>query len=355
MRVLVSTFLLLLFFSSCKKKKDQDEQLINKNETTLKHVHHNVSFLDSTFGLIVGKYGIILISEDGGGNWKHRNYGNTNEEIAASNNQDLNCLQVINKHTIYVGGSNSTNAIILKSIDGGINYQTINLNVEGHVANLYFLDHLIGYALTKPDQYRHPSKRYYKTFSNHLFKTMDGGVSWIEISSPENKSFLSLLFLDENSGFLIGAGQKIYRTTNSGLTWEEQYSSENIYSSHFCIQFVSDSTGYIGGINSFFRTDDRGETWQNLGYYTPTHINSSSFSDMKFLTKDKGFFSIYSNSYDFTDLKYTLDGGYNWNTRNYTKSINIFSQYKEVVAFELLSDSKAISITQDKIYQLNIK
>src|SRR5690606_12127562 len=117
--------------------------------------------------------------------------------------------------------------------------------VTGHVLNLHFLNNLIGFALTKPDKFAPAGDKYPEIFSNHLFKTLDGGETWNEVLIPTGKSFFNFTFLNEQKGFLIGESQHILHTIDGGKTWKQQYKSEIQSYRNSYIQFVSDSIGFI--------------------------------------------------------------------------------------------------------------
>ena len=94
----------------------------------------------------------------------------------------LSDVFVFNQDTaIAVGGAGA----IVKTIDGGLNWQSVNLSV-GHGTNLYsvyFVDLKTGWAVGD---------------SGAIFKSIDGGNSWIAQASNNSYRFYSVHFTDVN-------------------------------------------------------------------------------------------------------------------------------------------------------------
>ncbi len=164
---------------------------------------------------------------------------------------------------------------------------------------------------------------------NKLFKTTDGGVSWIELTNIPQKAFMTFLSVSYPSKDYIylyffnkvTAVGGLLRTTNGGNTWEIlQFKNLN----NTKIKFIDSTFGYLYSysyftdsakgllyINSIIYTDDGGFSWKYL-------VSDTSKTDMRI----KGF--------DFLNRKcgivcgkiglliMSTDGIYDWKYSKYT-------------------------------------
>ena len=60
-----------------------------------------------------------------------------------------------------------------------------------------------------------------------LIKTTDTGESWTNIDLPDNY-FSNIFFIDENNGFIVGVYGNIFKTTNAGIGWTDISISDTI-------------------------------------------------------------------------------------------------------------------------------
>lgn len=54
-----------------------------------------------------------------------------------------------------------------------------------------------------------------------LWRSGDGGKTWIQLKWPQDRNINSLFFLDSQRGYAIGWGPHIWRTADGGQSWEE--------------------------------------------------------------------------------------------------------------------------------------
>jgi hypothetical protein len=54
-----------------------------------------------------------------------------------------------------------------------------------------------------------------------LWRTRDGGKTWIQLAWPEHQNISQLLFLDPTRGYAVGWGPHLWRTTDAGQSWQE--------------------------------------------------------------------------------------------------------------------------------------
>lgn len=145
----------------------------------------SVYFLDSLRGWMVGQDGIIRRTTNGGSTWS-----NVTSAITTS----INTVFFINENIGWLGTEVGGNLRLMKSIDGGAvwSQQTSIPDISGAITDIFFLNENIGFACAN---------------NAMLFKTIDGGVNWEDISSSIPgiiKGIESIYFFNEELGFLCG-------------------------------------------------------------------------------------------------------------------------------------------------------
>ena len=80
--------------------------------------------------------------------------------------------------------------------------------------------------------------------SGTIFKTTDGGETWVSQSSGTTNPLYGVSFTDANTGTIVGAAV-ILRTTDGGDTWVSQ--SSGTTATFFGVSFTDANTGTIVG------------------------------------------------------------------------------------------------------------
>ena len=159
-----------------------------------------------------------------------------------------------------------------------------------------------------------------------IYKTIDGGNSWVnQLVQPET-DFRSCTFIDSMKGFVGNLGTEeygggtdttiLYRTLNGGETFEPV---ENIIGQKprgVCGMFaVNDSviyaSGRVRGPAFIMKSTDGGETW----YSTAMDSLAAGLIDCYFVSPDTGFTVGLSNSLHGNSsgvILSTVDGGQTW-------------------------------------------
>jgi photosystem II stability/assembly factor-like uncharacterized protein len=134
-------------------------------------------------------------------------------------------------------------------------------------------------------------------------KTTNEGLNWSNWSTEMNLTTADIHFFNNNTGVAVGengATGIIKRTTDSGISWQLQHSSE--FNPQWCVKFVNSTTGYAGGSNnSVLKSTDGGLSWfpQNSG------INVG-ITSIFFLNESMGFAAGQNKIFK------TSNGGNNW-------------------------------------------
>jgi photosystem II stability/assembly factor-like uncharacterized protein len=182
-----------------------------------------VCFINPSTGWVAGDlfrnplnsyYKAILRTEDGGANWTQQYLGNCAG------------LYSINFPSALIGWAVGYN-IILKTINKGDSWteQTFGSeNCDYYLNSVFFINSLRGWVAggLRCD----PGSGYSKI----ILITSDGGVNWNEVSiSAEENNYLlhSVFFVNEMTGWAVGDGGAILKTTNGGFNFTIGIESEN--------------------------------------------------------------------------------------------------------------------------------
>ena len=135
-------------------------------------------------------------------------------------------------------GSTGTSIFLLKSTDGGINWENINEFETFEVfTTIHFIDELTGYALSH----------------SRTYKTEDGGMTWaeltnefgaVEIATPMDGKIITVNRPFAYNGAAMNTVFTISESYDEGTTWSGEFQDgahlESIY-------FINDKVGFVAG------------------------------------------------------------------------------------------------------------
>lgn len=184
-----------------------------------------------------------------------------------------------NVHGIAVGGTT-----IMTTNDGGSNWNRIN----DRFYRIGFFDHFKGLIIQE-----HLNKK--------LLYSDDGGFNWTEIETLREGNLLEMSIPSATTGYIITDKMELLKTNDAGETWQIlPLSIDSIFIQD--IQFMSPDSGFMCGLDRFFRTYDGGINWQEFQVNTSSNIN-----DIDFINMNEGWLVI-SDSV----CGHTVDGGESW-------------------------------------------
>jgi hypothetical protein len=132
--------------------------------------------------------------------------------------------------TGFISAKDSVNNkvnLILKTTDGGLNWNSVFIDSTINIRNLYFPSGITGYAVGD---------------SGRAIKTSNGGINWQLLNTGTSVNLNSLYFLNDSVGFAAGDSGVIIRTMNGGLNWTQDVTgTTNQFTKIF---FVNDSIGF---------------------------------------------------------------------------------------------------------------
>jgi photosystem II stability/assembly factor-like uncharacterized protein len=230
----------------------------------------SVNFSDQN-GTIVGD-GIVLRSSDSGLSWF---------AVSSPVTYPMYDVFFINKDYGFIAGNAGC---IAKTTDGGSSWSLIPGIPSVHLRAIYFSDSLNGLVSGE---------------NGYLIMTSDGGNSWTKIESGTSKT-LNAIYTSGNISLACGASGLILRTSDGGITWE-QINKHPYPGDLLCAKYLDESNIIIGGTSgTILKSVDGGENWdlKNSG--------NSTVQDMYFFNKDTGI------AVGGGEIKKTTDGGDSW-------------------------------------------
>lgn len=219
----------------------------------------DVKFISPMKGWIVGKYGSIFYTADGGETWEAQESG-TEEHLLK--------VFFINEKSGWVTG---IQGLILHTEDGGKTWIT-QYNIKALPTKIQFVSEQEGW-LTCTSQ-----------AAGAVYHTRNGGKTWEKQNIGTNRAVSGVFFVNPQTGWIM-AGEDVYRTSDGGGRWkksklpvgktsrlkpplfpgdrarivqEEGLGSEWFYGG---ITFADEKQGWAAVYHWLFHTDDGGETW----------------------------------------------------------------------------------------------
>jgi photosystem II stability/assembly factor-like uncharacterized protein len=161
---------------------------------------YSVYFTDINTGYAVGQSGTILKTIDGGSNWTPQTSGST---------KLLYSVFFVNADTGYIVGGGGT---ILETNNGGFTWINKPSGTQADLYSIYFkgkTGYIVGYywdvSLWTPSYLV-------------VLKTINGGIDWTPTIKPIgiNWDLRSVYFTDSITGYAVGSGGTIIKTTTGG-------------------------------------------------------------------------------------------------------------------------------------------
>jgi photosystem II stability/assembly factor-like uncharacterized protein len=247
---------------------------------------HGVIALDESHVWLVGAYGQIFHTRDGGATWQQQKSG----------------VKTLLVDGVFVdrttGWAVGIAGVIIHTRDGGATWQQQKTGTSRHLFSISFIDDRRGWTVGE---------------RNTILKTIDGGTTWQQAVPEEDRILNHVAFIDADHGWVVGEQGCMYRTQDGGLTWREvipayfeRESFEDLFENPrpalFSIYFSDRENGWACGMDGLIlRTADGGLTWQ----VQPTGTEFALYSIC--ITGDRGWAVGDRGSYVLS-----RDGGQSW-------------------------------------------
>ncbi len=186
--------------------------------------------------VVVGERGHVLVSADGGANWRQ-----SRVPVRA-------LLTAVHMHDARIGWAVGHDGLVLRTGDGGLNWSVAHHAPEEErpLLDVWFRDERVGFAvgaygyflgttdggrtwkprtIDKDDFHLNvivpagPSRLFIAGEAGSIYRSDDGGDTWRRLSSPYTGSWFSALALDAERLLLFGLRGSMYRTENGGESW----------------------------------------------------------------------------------------------------------------------------------------
>lgn len=263
-----------------------------------------IFFLDTETGWSVGESGgAILKTTDGGESWT---------QLVANPVTSLYDIYFFDKDKGWAVGQNCTDTgcdgIIIYTEDGGSNWTEQEIVKDIYFLSLSFVNSNTGWATSGP--------------SGSIYKTTNGGLNWTVQETNKQTDYYDSHFFDVNTGVVVGYTGIIMRTTNGGANWVQQ--SPGLADTFRGLHFVNDKLGWAAGSNIgdgeaiLASTSDGGLSWSTIKKVG----GNTSFNDVKFIDENQGW--IVGESQNGAVVYYTSDGGKNLQAQSHNATINKF-------------------------------
>jgi photosystem II stability/assembly factor-like uncharacterized protein len=231
---------------------------------------------------------------------KTTNRGTLWEIISAGYGTYWYAIEFLDQNTGFVGGYNR----IMKTTDGGLTtpwaaydiHTSLSLADYPYINDIQFVNTLTGWAVGS---------------GGLIIKTTDGGVTWglQNYQSVITDAVLySVFFLNTSTGYAVGENGIILKTTNGGTNWAKLTVPPGVTYAFQDIDFPTTDNGFVVSPNGVLKTTDGGTSWSALTGQPTSYIYSIDFADA-----NNGYMAgyYYPGGTKGTVLK-TDNGGTSW-------------------------------------------
>ncbi|MCX7736305.1 MAG: T9SS type A sorting domain-containing protein [Candidatus Kapabacteria bacterium] len=225
---------------------------------------------------------------------------------------DVKCIDSMNYMAMSLQGNRTE---LRKTTDGGLSWKqilndTIIFKISGLGKEPYGL---LCFDFVNKDL------GYMGADSGLIFKTTDGGSTWIKIKVNTNRQILNIKFQNSSNGFCL-TSKELLMTNDGGFNWfnvaipdsfiksSNPFSTYEFYSLQ-CPDSNSIKIHFYSGKLYFLISDDRGNTWSR------SEIPKKGMLSYYFFDRYNGWLiQYYQTSYtDYPQVVlYTTDGGFTW-------------------------------------------
>jgi photosystem II stability/assembly factor-like uncharacterized protein len=263
----------------------------------------NLSFINELIGFMtVGPYTGAYKTIDGGVTWTNIN------NLTTCYNQGL---YFFDENNGFMGGSGCFQGeMVYQLINGAWNQSTVNTPTwmaENRVVDFDFFNQNSGLGAST---------------SGYILRTTDGGINWDTIPTPGvgQNQLTSVLIVSATLAYAgyqtTNSGFGLYLSIDGGLTWQEDFNSATfLYPNFLCLHQSSNGTIYSGGNSTsmlsgvIFESPNDPALW-NYGIVSKSINSISSYNaNTVFAVGDSGSIvtnhqftlSVLDNSVDFQD------------------------------------------------------
>ena len=278
-----------------------------QNSNTLAWLH-DVYFLNEQTGWIAGSGGTLLVTKDGGKIWTKSKTLNNNTIRQVYFTDEKNGWLLCERDVFALGKESPS--YLLKTADGSANWERVEFsgNQRKRITKIFFNKNGSGSAIGENGAFfsmsddariwkQQPSPVRY-LLSDGVFKgdwngvlvgaggsiffTEDAGLSWLKASiyGEQNAKLNSVFFINQKTGWSVGAEGKIFQTINGGKVWREQKS--NVLKDLKSIFFKNTAEGWaVGSEGIMLHTTTAGNVWTTADSVSRHNLEKVTFVGKK--------------------------------------------------------------------------
>jgi len=207
----------------------------------------SVDFASPTHGVVVGKSGAVLTTDDGGKTWTQRKSATDN-----------NLFSVVYASPTHVWAIGDWGAVV-ESNDGGVTWNDRSLPDDIVLTSQAWPDAQTGYLAGE---------------FGTIQKTTDGGKTFAKVETGTEKTIFGTAFRSAQEGWAVGIDGLVMRTKDGGASWQPQRGALEAQPLEqlgfleamknpglYDIRFSGDYGYIVGDIGTILVSSDRGETW----------------------------------------------------------------------------------------------
>lgn len=240
--------------------------------------YFGLHFINKDTGIVVGNFGAIIKTTDGGQSWK---------TISTNTNKLLLKVHSFNGRTVIVTGYNGT---ILRSTDSGDTFTPLTSTTSSDLWGVKMLNDTLGFICG---------------LNKTLLKTTNAGESWQSINAGLSAHYWAIDFINEKYGMIACASGKVLKTTDGGNSWQQiQAGDGNDLYTIDIIDSLHIAAAGLNGKNIY--SSDGGVSWIQNNRLQHDEINS-----IKFIHTDTGYI-IGSWQGSSWGIRKTTNRGINW-------------------------------------------
>jgi photosystem II stability/assembly factor-like uncharacterized protein len=177
----------------------------------------------------------------------------------------------VTSHVVHAAGRVGGPAMILRSLDSGMNWSVIDLSKQaGMILDVKFFDAQTGFVCAATNSDLGEGKAL-------ILRTSDGGKTWAQayVSSRKQENCWKMNWPSRKVGYATvqsydddpaNTKRVIVKTVDGGKTWKEMPLVTAAGVQEFGIGFVDEKRGWVGCRGGGYETRDGGKTWAAIEF-----------------------------------------------------------------------------------------